>query len=156
MTEKSSGEDEMKTPGQQIITWTARILGIGIGGAFIALHFYEQITKGKYLSLGENIVIFLFFLLPYLIPSAVLFVAWRWEIAGGIIYLVVGGLGVFCVGLINLFTPEHPLPWMIMLITAPAFITGGLFIISGMMKRRKKMTIKVPISVNPTNLQNED
>jgi len=90
------------------------------------------------LTLGQQLRDFSIHLIPSFILTAFLIVAWKWELAGGIIFILIGiGFSLF-VFFLN-YNRSHSL-WfslgMIGMITIPFIIVGILFLISDRMKKR--------------------
>ena len=103
----------MKRP----LYWLPRALGI----AFIV--FMSLFTLDAFL--GENplsykMLAFLIHLIPAFILTALLLVAWKWQLVGGILYIIAGLIYL-------IFTGGMPLA-VYAIICGPAFLIGILFI----------------------------
>jgi hypothetical protein len=112
------------------IYWTPRILAI-LFICFLAMLSLDVFEEG--MSAGEITQGLLMHNIPVFILIAVLIVSWKYEIVGGIIFILAGllymGMTVFAT------TRSGGLPWYIALswivqISGPAFIAGILFFIN--------------------------
>jgi len=116
----------------RFIYWTPRILSI-VFIIFFALMSLDVMALE--LSLWESIVGLLMHNIPTIIMLIVLLIAWKYEIVGGIAYLL-GGLAYI------IMTTQAEIPWYIALswslnIAGPAFLIGVLFLINWYKKRQK-------------------
>ena len=120
----------------KILYWTPRILGI-LAILFISMFALDAFQHG--LSIWQQIAAFLMHLIPSFILLLVLIIAWKRELLGGIIFLVLG-LGLSPFVFIHNYNMNHSV-WMslgvIMLITVPFVVVGGLFIMSWRYKRKQ-------------------
>ncbi len=126
----------MKT-STKVFYWLPRIVAI-LAILFISLFaldsFDPELTPGKQL-LG-----FAIHMIPSFILLIILIIAWKWEIIGGIIYILIGvGLSPFI--FIKNFRMNDSV-WMsisvILGITVPFIVVGILFIVS-YYKRKKEL-----------------
>jgi hypothetical protein len=90
------------------------------------------------LTLGQQIRDFSIHLIPSFILTAFLIVAWKWELVGGVIFILIGlGFSPF-IFFLN-YHRNHSL-WISMgiigIITIPFIIVGILFLMSNRMKKR--------------------
>lgn len=128
----------MKT-STKVLYWTPRILCI-LAILFISLFALDSFDSDQ--TVWEHIKAFLIHLTPSFILTAILVVAWKWELIGGIIIAVVG----------IAFTPfifshnyqmNHSL-WMstgiVLFITFPFILVGVLFILSNFLRRKEMKT----------------
>ena len=107
----------MKTPLQQVLFWTPRILGI-LFAAFITLFSLDVFGEGY--GFWQTVLAFVMHLIPTGILVVVLILAWRWEWLGAILFF---GLAIF-----YLIT-AHGLHWSAyVLISGPLFLEGVLFL----------------------------
>ncbi|MFC1723329.1 hypothetical protein ACFL0V_04270 [Nanoarchaeota archaeon] len=105
---------------EKVVYWAARGLGILIAVFWLA--YILQSHGFSFFSLTESIII--------VALVAVLLLAWKYEIAGGIIYILLGIIYL----IVALFKGDT----MVMIIVAtPPIVTGGLFITEGMLKLQK-------------------
>jgi len=106
---------------KKILFWTPRILGVLIA-IFISLFALDVFGEGY--SFWETIAALAMHLIPTAVILITLAVAWRWERAGGILFI---GLGVLY---ITLFWDPSRLPAYLM-ISVPLFLAGLLFLCNG-------------------------
>jgi len=125
----------MKTT-TKILFWIPRILCIA-AILFISLFSLDAFEPGK--PFGEQILAFIIHLVPSFILIAMLVVAWKWELIGGVIIMATG-IGFTPFIFINNFNHNHSF-WMslsiILVITVPFILTGALFIISHFVRRKE-------------------
>ena len=119
----------------KVIHWVPRILCI-IAILIISLFAADAFAPG--LSIGEQIRDFIIHLVPSFILLALLIVAWKWELVGGIIFMLIG-LGLSPVIFKHNYNMNHSI-WMslgiILTITIPFFIVGLLFVVSHFRKKK--------------------
>lgn len=113
----------------RIFHWLPRILCI-LAILFISLFAFDSFAPG--LTARQQIVAFVIHLIPSFILTGLLFVAWKWEYIGGIIFTVLGLCLSPFIFLIN-YRMNHSF-WMslgiILIITIPFVAVGILFVIS--------------------------
>jgi hypothetical protein len=126
----------MNTAGK-ILTWIARIICI-VTIIFISLFAFDAISPNQ--TFWQNAGALLISLLPSFVLIAILVIAWKWKVAGGIILILTGiGLGVF---IFNLnynqrhFTLVQSLR-NVLLFCLPFVIAGILFILSHFIGERR-------------------
>jgi len=104
--------------------WTPRILGILyiLFISLFALDVFEEYT------FPEVLLALFMHLIPSFILLVILLVAWKWEIMGGILYLL---LGLFYIWI---FWGKSDIIAMLIILT-PLLITAVLFIIEGIRKK---------------------
>ena len=102
----------MSTNGSTLIRWTARAAG-ALVCVLLAAFAIDAIGDG-FLALTMH-------LLPALLALAVVVLAWRWELAGGSIFL---GLAV-----LYAFVARDHVSWIVA-IAVPLAVVGLLFVIS--------------------------
>ena len=71
----------------QIIHWTPRIISI-LAILFISLFAFDSFSPE--LTIWQQIAAFLMHLIPSFVLIALLIVAWKWELIGGITYTLIG------------------------------------------------------------------
>ena len=103
----------MSTDGTTLIRWTARVAG-ALVCVLLAAFAIDAI--------GDGFSSLMMHLLPALVAIAVVVLAWRWEIAGGTIFL---GLAV-----LYAFVARDHVSWIVA-IALPLAVVGLLFVISG-------------------------
>ena len=118
-----------------------RILSIFAIG-FISLFALDSFEHG---TLGEQILAFLLHMIPSLVLTIILAIAWKWELIGGILYILLGIVLSPFIYTHN-YRMNHSI-WIslevIALITFPFILSGILFVWSHYQKR------KVSTSINP-------
>jgi len=119
-------------PGKadRLIYWTPRILSI-LFIMFLAMFSLDVISPG--LSLRQILIGLLMHNIPVFVMLIILIVSWKYEIVGGIAFLLAGLLYVF-------LTIRGEAPWYLVLswsltIAGPAFLIGILFLIGWIRKR---------------------
>lgn len=118
----------MKT-SHKVLYWSPRIICM-LAILFIGVFALDSFSPS--LILGQQIVAFLMHLIPSFVLLALLFVAWKWEFIGGIIFTILGILCSPFIFMLN-YRMNHSV-WMstgiILTITFPFIIVGILFIVS--------------------------
>jgi len=115
----------------KFIYWTPRILSI-IFIIFLALMSLDVIALN--LSLKETIIGMLMHNIPALIMLIVLFISWRYEIVGGITFLL-AGLAYIILLVQGGIAWYLALSWSL-IIAGPAFLIGILFLVNWFKKRQ--------------------
>ena len=112
----------------RILYWIPRVLAI-ISILFMAMFSLDAFDGNE--SFGMKMLGFLMHNIPVLIVTAILVIAWKWEVAGGILFII-----AFITGTIffHSFTGN---PGSIIVI-APFLIIGILFIFHGFLYPLKK------------------
>lgn len=120
-----------------ILHWTPRILCI-LAILFISLFALDAFEPG--LTIWQQLAAFAMHLVPSFVLLALLLVAWRWELAGGIVFMLLGlGLSPFIYT--HNYAMNHSVGTslgIIMIITFPFFVVGVLFCLSFFMKKREQ------------------
>ncbi len=101
------------------------ILAIG----FVSLFALDSFEHG---TIGEQILAFLMHMIPSFVLIIILVIAWKWELIGGILYILLGlALSPFIYS--HNYRMNHSV-WMslevIALITFPFILAGILFLLS--------------------------
>lgn len=119
----------------QVFYWLPRIICIL---AILLVSLFGADAFSPELNIWQQIGAFMIHLIPSFILLAFLIIAWKWELIGGIIFMVIG-LGLSPV----IFTYNYKMNesvWMsldiIMAITIPFVIVGGLFIASHFLRKK--------------------
>ena len=108
----------MRSTMASILYWAPRVLGISMA-LFVAIFALDVIDRG--FSFWQAVGGFLIHLVPtYLLLIAVA-VGWRWEIAGGALFIALGGLYIAV-------TPGFPLSVYLIMSGIPV-LTGLLFLV---------------------------
>jgi len=107
--------------------WTPRILGI-LAILFVSMFALDAFGQGK--SFWQGLMDFAIHLVPSYILLAILLVAWKWELIGGALFVIIG----------LLFTPwiynhnyamNHSVTMSLFIVatlTMPFILIGGLFL----------------------------
>ena len=129
----------MKT-SVKVIYWAPRILCI------LAILFISMFAMDAFdprLTIIQQIEGFIIHLIPTYILIALLIVSWKWELIGGIIFLLIG-LGFSPFIFIHNYHMNHSIGmslFIILMINIPFALVGILFIISHYKKGRVEHTI---------------
>jgi hypothetical protein len=98
------------------------------------------------LTIWQQIGGFLIHLIPTYILILLLFIAWKWEMIGGIIFTAIGLIFAPVLFIFN-YHGNHSVGWSLLVVLCipfPFIVIGVLFIIS---HYRGKKTEKIPTSV---------
>ena len=120
-----------------ILYWTPRILCI-VAILFLSVFAFDSFSPNQ--TILQQVGAFLLHLIPSFILLAILLVAWKWELIGGLIFTVIGLAATPFIYLHN-YRMNHSVSsslLVILIITIPLVIVGVLFIISNI-KARKLM-----------------
>ncbi len=124
----------MKT-SVKVLHWTPRIICIL---AILLISVFAADAFGPGLTLWQQLGGFLIHLIPSFVLIAVLVVAWKWETAGGVIFILLGlGLSPFIFK--HNYDMNHSVSMslsIIMMVNFPFVLTGILFILSDFQKKR--------------------
>lgn len=128
-------------PKIKLFNWLPRIICI-LAILFVSMFALDAFSPG--LTLWQQLGDFFMHLLPSFVLLAVLLVAWKWELIGGIIFMAIGlGLSPF-VYLLNLnrnhFSADVSFV-VVLMINLPFVIVGILFITSHLLKKKNKLKV---------------
>lgn len=113
-----------------ILGWFTRILAI-LAILFVLMFSLDSFGGDK--PAGRQILEFLITSIPALTLVCALVVAWKYEIIGGPIFIIIAiALGIFW----NSFTGNSGS----LIILAPFFLIGLLFLLHGLLSRKRKAT----------------
>ena len=119
-----------RRPISRFVYWTPRVLSI-IFIAFLALMSLDVFSLG--LGFWQTVVGLLMHNIPALLLLAVLLISWRYEIVGGIVFILAGLLYIILLMM-------NPFEWYMLFwslqISGPAFLIGILFFVNWMKKKR--------------------
>lgn len=119
----------------RVFHWLPRIICI-LAILFVSLFAADAFAPG--LTIWQQIGGFFIHLIPSFILLAFLIVAWKWELIGGIIIMVIGLVLSPFVFMLN-YNRNHSF-WMslgiILMITIPFVVVGILFIVSHSLKKK--------------------
>lgn len=102
----------------RMLHWTPRVLAVGFA-LFLALFALD--VFGAFDTVGETAIALFMHLIPTFILLAAAAIAWRWQLAGGLVFLALGVVSVFF-----FHTYEHIVTFLT--VSVPAFIVGVLFL----------------------------
>ncbi|MBN1157146.1 hypothetical protein JXA85_05985 [Candidatus Woesearchaeota archaeon] len=122
----------MKKKPSKFVYWTPRILSILLI-LFLAL-FSLDIFEMKLGFWGTVLGLFIHNI-PSLFLTVILIISWRYEIVGGIAFILAGLLYIVLAATSQDFQ-WYMLLWMLQ-ISGPAFLVGVLFLINWKKKKRK-------------------
>jgi hypothetical protein len=120
----------------KILFWFPRILCI-LAIAFLSMFAMDSFSPDC--TLWQNIMAFVIHLVPSFILIALLIVAWKWELIGGVIFTIIG-LGISPFIYIHNFRMDQSAGKglvAVLLVTMPFVIVGILFIVSHFMKNKQ-------------------
>ena len=109
----------------KILFWTPRILVI-IFILFLSLFSFDVFGEGY--GFWESVVALFMHLLPALVLAGILWVAWKWELYGGIIFLLMGVI-------FTLFFDTYETFIGFLILSVPLFLIGILFIWNSKVKK---------------------
>ena len=125
----------MKT-SHKVIHWLPRIICI-LAILFVSMFALDSFGPGR--TIWQQLAAFFMHMIPSFVLIVILLVSWRWEMIGGIIFLVIGlGLSPFVFMLNhnrNQFSIGNSL-LIVLAITFPFVIVGILFIVSHLLKKK--------------------
>jgi hypothetical protein len=111
-----------------VLIWSARILAI-LAIIFLLMFSLDAFSGSE--TFGRKLWGFIVHSIPALILLCALIVAWKYEIAGGAIFIIAAiGLGIFW----DSFKSNSGS----LILIAPFFVTGLLFILHGVLLRKSK------------------
>jgi hypothetical protein len=117
----------MKIPAKAFF-WTPRILGI-LAILFISIFALDAFQPG--MTIWEQLRDFLMHLIPSFILLAILLIAWKWQLIGGIIFVAIGLVltPFIYIHNYNMNGSVWMSLWIILIITFPFILIGILFIV---------------------------
>ena len=128
----------------KIVHWTPRILCI-LAILFVSMFALDSFDP-QY-TLWQQLQAFFIHLIPTYFLILFLVVAWKWELIGGLM-LIILGLGFTPFIYIHNYNMNHSV-WMslsiILMINFPFILTGGLFVLSHFLKNKNKMASSATI-----------
>jgi hypothetical protein len=120
-----------------VFHWLPRIICI-LAILLVSLFASDAFTSG--LTILHQIGDFLIHLIPSFILLAVLIIAWKWELIGGIIFIIIGLALSPYIFTMN-YSRNHSFGMslaIILIITFPFIVAGILFIVSYFLKKKKQ------------------
>jgi len=127
----------VKKNNNKLLFWTPRILGI-IFVLFLMMFSLDVFEPGLTV---QQIAIGLFMHnIPALFLLIILIISWKYEIVGGIVFILAGLFYILMLAMNPKFE-WYMLSWSV-IIAGPAFLVGILFIINWRKKYKHKITPK--------------
>ncbi len=126
---------------KKILLWLPRILCI-VAILFVSMFALDAFEPGKPLlqQLGD----FFIHLIPSFVLTIMLVIAWKWELTGGILFIITGlGLSPF-VYMLN-YNRTHSVGislGIILMVTFPFVVVGLLFLLNHYLHRVRKTELK--------------
>ena len=123
----------MKKRGKKVskfVYWTPRILSI-IFLAFLVLFSFDVFGNGY--TFWQTVAALLIHNIPVFFLLAVLIISWKYEIVGGIAFILAG---LFYLVMESLRQPWYTVISWSMIIAGPAFLIGILFLVNWFKKRK--------------------
>ena len=109
-----------------LLYWMPRVLGVLLA-AFITI-FAADAFEGN-ISVWQKLVAFAAHLIPTAILLLAVAIAWRWEVPGGLLFVLAGALH-------TTWALSRGLPSVdILLISGPGYAVGALFIVDWFYRR---------------------
>jgi hypothetical protein len=129
-------------PNIKIVHWIPRILCI-LAILFISMFALDSFAP--HLTIGQQIGRLLIHLIPTYILAALLIIAWKWELIGGIFFILLG-IGFSPVVYNMNYHRNHSVMMslgIILMITLPFILIGGLFMLSYFLKKKPS---RIPVN----------
>ncbi|MGE5428079.1 MAG: hypothetical protein ACM3O8_09315, partial [Methylococcaceae bacterium] len=121
--------------------WLPRVICI-LGILFISKYAIDSIES--YLTIWQQILTLMLHLVPCVILAALLVIAWKWELAGGILFTVIG-LALTPVIFKHNYNLNESIAMslgIVTMITFPLVIIGNLFTFSYIKRRKYRLMMK--------------
>ncbi|MBI3401252.1 MAG: hypothetical protein HY048_07500 [Acidobacteria bacterium] len=110
-----------------LLFWLPRVLGVLLA-AFITI-FAADAFEGNF-TISQKLVAFVVHLIPTAVVLLAVAVAWRWEVPGGLLFVLAGAFHTS-------WALGRGLPSVdILLISGPAYLVGALFVVDWFYRRR--------------------
>ncbi len=130
----------MKT-STKLLHWIPRIICI-LAILFVSIFAADAFAPG--LSIWQQLLAFVIHLVPSFVLLALLVIAWKWELTGGIVFTIIGlGLSPFI--FFKNYQMNHSVGLslgIISMINMPFVIVGILFIVSYYRKKKLQNEMK--------------
>ncbi|MCY1634686.1 MULTISPECIES: DUF7670 domain-containing protein [Marinifilum] len=123
------------TGSLKLLHWTPRVICI-LAILFVSLFALDAFNPA--LPIGKQILDFLMHMLPSFVLTALLIIAWKWELIGGIILGMIGIVFSPIIFMHN-YNMNHSVVMsltVIAMITFPFILVGVLFVISHFKKKK--------------------
>lgn len=123
-------------PYQKIFRWTPRVLCI-IAILFISMFAFDAFSPE--MTFWQNLGSLLMHLLPSFVLIALLVVAWKWELAGGILITLVGLATAPFIYNLNFQRTQSVSTTIgaVLIVNLPFIVIGILFIVSYFLNRKR-------------------
>ena len=108
--------------------WAPRVLGI-LAAAFVSIFALDVFGEGH--SFWQTLLALAIHLIPTYILIIIVIIAWKWELAGGIIYII---LGLFYIAIFS--RRGFPIVTYVS-ISGPLFLAGILFLLNRFLLQKK-------------------
>lgn len=118
----------------KVIHWLPRIICL-LAILFVSLFALDSFEQGK--TIWQQMEDFVMNLIPSIVLLVFLFVAWKWELIGGIIFIITGLVSSVLVYTMN-YNRLHSVGKslaIVAMITIPFIVVGILFLISYLLKK---------------------
>lgn len=128
------------TVNPRIIYWLPRIICI-LAISFVSIFALDAFDPN--LTLWQQLQAFAMHLIPSFILLAILLIAWKWELVGGIVFLIIG-IGLSPLIYMHNYRMNGSVwmsLWVITTITFPFILVGILFVVGHRIKRNKAKVI---------------
>jgi hypothetical protein len=128
----------------KIVHWIPRVLCI-LAILFISMFALDSFSS--HLTIWQQIGGFLIHLIPTYILVALLVIAWKWELIGGILFILLGVGFSPVVYNIN-YHRNHSIMMslgIVLMVTFPFILVGGLFMLSHLLKKKES---GIPVNEN--------
>jgi len=127
----------MKKKINKFIYWTPRILCI-LFLLFLTIFSLDVFDPENNYTLGQTLLALFMHNIPVFVLAIILWISWKYEIVGGIVFILAGILFM-----ISSVARQAPDPWYIalavsLIIAVPAFMIGILFLMGWFKKRKMK------------------
>ena len=106
---------------RKIIYWAPRVLAV-LYALFISLFALDVFSEGY--SITETIVALFMHMLPTLVVVIMLVIAWRWELIGGLLFILLAGAFLVFFGRGGDLDTS-------LIVAVPLFLVGMLCLING-------------------------
>lgn len=124
----------------RLLHWSPRIICI-LAILFISMFAIDAFGPEK--TIWQQLADFTIHLIPSFALLVILFIAWKWEFIGGIIFILIGlGLSPF-VFMLN-YDMNNSISMslgIILVINIPFVVVGGLFILSHFKKKKNLLSV---------------
>lgn len=134
-----------------VLHWLPRIICI-LGILFISKYAIDSVES--YLTLWQQILIFLVHFIPSVLLVALLIIAWKWELAGGILFTVIG-LALTPVIFQHNYNLNESIATSlgtVTMFTIPLVMIGSLFIASYWKRRSYRIKLKALKEIRARNI----